>query len=402
MLVTRALDAGRPRPVHEGVSEVGVRQPRHLIRFAVVLLVLGCAAPAAKPAPTGGGSPEGPATPSAPRADSAAPSRLVTAVPSAPPSASGLQQQPSGPARLSWRNLRAAGPSAREDHTWTVGAGGRAAYLFGGRAGGRALDDLWRFDLQRDRWQRVTVKGERPQARFGHTATWFDRLGLVVWSGQAGSGFFNDLWAFDPSSERWRRLPAAGAVPEPRYGSCAAVGPDGRLWISHGFTDKGRFGDTRAYDFAAGTWRDETPTGTVPVIRCLHDCLWSPDRRFVLYGGQTNGVAALGDLWSYRPSARTWTEERKPEPAPRQLYALAAVGDRALIFGGQGLGGEDLRDLWLLDLNGLTWTRATPGGAAPVGRAGATLIADDGRARLLLFGGRTSDGELADVWQLAL
>ena len=47
-----------------------------------------------------------------------------------------------------------------------------------------------------------------------------------------------------------------------RYGTCAAVAPDGRLWISHGFTADGvRFSDTRAYDFATGAWTDETPDG---------------------------------------------------------------------------------------------------------------------------------------------
>jgi hypothetical protein len=321
--------------------------------------------------------------------------------PSVTPRVPAGQTRPLDPARLAWRSLRSAGgPSPREDHTWTVDASGATAYLFGGRSGGTALDDLWRFDLARDSWRRVSVRGERPQARFGHTATWVPRYGLVVWSGQAGSAFFNDLWAFDPESERWRRLPARGSVPDARYGSCAALGPDGRLWVSHGFTDSGRFGDTRAYDFAAGSWRDETPRGSAPVVRCLHDCLWSPDRRFVLYGGQTNGVAALGDLWTYRPTERTWREEPKPEPPPRQLYALAGVGDRAFVFGGQGLGGDDLGDLWLLDLKRLAWTRAAPAGAGPSGRSGAALIGDGARGRLLLFGGRTKDGELGDLWQL--
>ncbi|MDQ3871611.1 MAG: hypothetical protein M3301_08365 [Chloroflexota bacterium] len=377
-----------------------VRERLHLLRLAVAFAVLGCSAPAATSAPTAPGAAAGAGTPSATAAHSAAPSAPETAAPSE--RSTGATHQPPAPVQLAWRSLLAAGPAAREDHTWTVDAAGRTAYLFGGRSGGRAFDDLWRFDLERNTWQRVASSGERPQARFGHTAAWVDRLGLVVWSGQAASRFFNDLWTFDPATARWRRLPARGALPEPRYGSCAALGPDGRLWISHGFTTQGRFGDTKAYDFATATWRDETPTGGAPVVRCLHDCLWSSNGRFLLYGGQTNGVAALGDLWSYRPQERSWRQERKPEPAPRQLYALAGFAGRAFVFGGQGLGGEELADLWLLDLDGLVWTRATPAGAVPRGRAGATLIADDGRHRLLLFGGRTKEGELADLWQLGL
>ena len=76
--------------------------------------------------------------------------------------------------------------------------------------------------------------------------------------------FFDDIWAYDPAAEAWRELPSLGDVPPARYGSCASLGPDGRLWISHGFTDSGRFDDTRAYDFATGEWTDETPDGDLP------------------------------------------------------------------------------------------------------------------------------------------
>ena len=81
--------------------------------------------------------------------------------------------------------------------------------------------------------------GDGPAARFGHEAVWVDGIGLVVFAGQNGPNFFNDLWAYEPASATWRQLPSNGAVPVPRYGTCAAVGPDGRLWISHGFTADG-------------------------------------------------------------------------------------------------------------------------------------------------------------------
>lgn len=43
-----------------------------------------------------------------------------------------------------------------------------------------------------------------------------------------------------------------------------------------------------------------------------------------------------------------------------------------------------------------------PDGELPAGRSGATLVADAGRQRLLLFGGIGIDGHLADAWQLDL
>jgi N-acetylneuraminic acid mutarotase len=307
----------------------------------------------------------------------------------------------SSPAPLAWRSVEAAkGPGSREDHTWTLQPDARAAWLFGGRDGPDAFEDLWRFDLGTDEWARIDPGAAGPDARFGHTATWVDGVGLVIWSGQAGSTFFDDLWAFDPDTGSWRELPAPDARPTARYGSCAALGPDDRLWVSHGFTsDGGRFDDTWAYDFEAGAWTDETPDGDRPVVRCLHDCLWTPDGRLVLYGGQTTGIPAIGDLWT-RAADEGWTQGPEPSPAARQLYALAAVDGMAWVFGGGGDDGSKLDDLWALDLGTLAWRPLDPLGDPPAGRSGATLVADPERGRLLLFGGVDEDGASAGLWQL--
>jgi len=122
----------------------------------------------------------------------------------------------------------------------------------------------------------------------------------------------------------------------------------------------------------------------------------------VLYGGQTTGVAAIGDLWTYLPEEGAWTEGPTPDLLPRQLYAIAALGDSAYVFGGRGLNGQPLDDLWQLDLEGLGWTELQPNASRPPMRAGATLVADQADDRLLLFGGVGGDGVLADLWVLEL
>ncbi len=364
---------------------------RRIAIAVAVLAVAACAAP-------GAGSPSATAGPSA----TASP---TLASPSATPATSASASPSPSPSEavLTWAPLEPAGavPAAREDHTWTLDPADRAGWLFGGRDGGTAFDDLWRYDLASDTWARQVPTGPGPAARFGHTATWVDGVGLVIWSGQAGSDFFDDLWAYDPASDSWRELPAEGAVPAARYGSCAALGPDGRLWISHGFTaDSGRFADTQAYDFTAGRWTDETPDGTIAPIRCLHDCIWTPDGRFVLYAGQTTGTPAIGDLWA-RGVTDGWSS-LADGPPPRQLYALGAVDGTAYVFGGGAKDGGTLRDLWLLDLATLTFAPAEPLGDRPSGRSGAAFLADPDGSRLLLFGGKREGSALGDVWELSI
>ena len=340
-----------------------------------------------------------PASPTPSTSATLASSPTTTVQPSDQPT-----EPPDSPAGSTWteRSDVAAGPGAREDHTWTVSEDGTIAYLFGGRDGGEAFGELWAFDLTTDSWTLLQPRNDRPAARFGHTATWVPGIGLVVWSGQAGDTFFADIWAYDPAADAWRELPALGEVPPARYGSCASLGPDGRLWVSHGFTeDAGRFADTRAYDFASGEWTDVTPAGDVPVERCLHDCFWSAGR-LILYAGQTTGVPALGDIWAYDPAAPAWSKGPNTAAPDRQLYAVTPTGDGvAFVFGGGSLDRGYLDDAWLIHPATLELMPADAPDPRPATRSGATLIDDPTRGRLLLFGGVNGDGALDDLWELS-
>ena len=297
-------------------------------------------------------------------------------------------------------------PAAREDHTWTVDPTARIAYLFGGRAGGTVFDDLWAFDLATDSWTKLPVEGLTPAGRFGHEAAWVGGLGLVVTLGQAGARFFDDVWLFDPDAGAWRELPGKGEPPVARYGSCSGIGPDGRLWISHGFTAEGaRFFDTRAYDFDEEAWSDESPADLHPVERCLHTCWFTDGGDFVLYGGQTTGLAALGDLWllggPQSEAAGTWAKLPAPDLAARHLPAVARRDGATIVFGGRDVDRKPLGDLWVVPDGASASISSVAGiGASPSPRSGAAFVYDAPRGRMLLFGG-IGEAALGDLWALS-
>jgi hypothetical protein len=324
----------------------------------------------------------------------------MTMTPAPSAAASSGQSASPPPEPLAWSQLGASGPAAREDHTWTVDPETGVAYLFGGRDGATAFADTWAYNLATDTWTQLAPDAS-PPGRFGHEATWVAGIGLVIFAGQAGTAFFGDLWAFDPDANAWSELPATGALPTPRYGSCAGIGPDGRLWISHGFTqDQVRFSDTVAYDFATASWADETPDNGRPVERCLHGCWWTDDGGLTLYAGQTTGTTALDDRWTLADGV--WTRVEGVLPIGRNLYARTRLDGATLVFGGQALDMSYLDDLWLLadDSADAQHVELAGDGPQPVGRAGAELIADPERGRVLLFGGRTADEALGDLWSL--
>lgn len=372
------------------------------VALLVAAILAGCSS--REPVSAAPGSPGGAASPDNGASATGLPSGSALA-PSAGAPTSG--PAPTLPASGTWARLEEDGkrPAAREDHTWTVGEDGRTAYLFGGRDGSKVFDDLWAFDLDTNAWRRLDVGGDAPAPRFGHEGEWVPGRGLAVWAGQAGSTFFNDLWLFDAATTSWRALPAGGDVPVARYGSCSGLGPDGRLWISHGFTEDGtRFADTRAYDFDTGAWSDESSAGEGPFERCLHACWWTSDGRFALYGGQTTGTPALGDLWFLTPGtlagpASAWLEATSPEPPARNLAAVAGRDPFTVLVGGSGLDGQPLADTWLIADGGTGFAALDTGGRAPQARSGAAMVHDSADERFVLFGGVGREA-FDDMWEL--
>jgi hypothetical protein len=367
----------------------------HFLGLGLAVILVGCASASEPSRTTGTSNTPEPAQSLGPSATpSASPPSMAPTEPPEPSAA---------PVTFSWRRLDSGdGPGAREDHTWTLDPSTATAYLFGGRDRSDVRRDLWAYDLATDAWRELAPDGRGPAARFGHEAVWVDGVGVVVWAGQAGpTEFFDDLWAYDPVTNAWSRLPNDGAQPVARYGSCSAVGQDGRLWISHGFTEDGvRFSDTRAYDFAAGQWSDETPDGDQPVVRCLHACWLTADGNLALYAGQTTGVRALGDFWQLGDGQ--WARVEGDLPPERNLPAVARHGDDAVVFGGLGLDGDYLRDVYRVDGTTLAFERLRPEGSRPRARAGAALIDDPSGNRMLLFGGTAGGGAFDDTWELNL
>ena len=308
-----------------------------------------------------------------------------------------------------WRQLISSGlqPPPRRDHS-LVAVGQRLVIVFGGRSSG-PLGDLWSFDMIEGSWTEVQAP-DGPPARFGHNAVYDAVHGrMVVFGGQsAGGAFFDDIWAFHMAFDvagvgTWARLKSGEVGPSARYGAAGALDPTGRLLISHGFTDAGRFDDTWGFDLAGESWTEASPQGARPLERCLMRSVWDPSSgRLLMFGGQSTGIPFLGDLWELTEDG--WFERTaEPKPSPRNFYAMAFddEGGRLLLFGGSTQDGP-ANDLWQLDSASNSWSEESPEGEAPSARFGHDAVWLPDTRSLVVFGGRSGSQDLNDLWELSL
>lgn len=154
-------------------------------------------------------------------------------------------------------------------------------------------NDVHLFNITSNTWRTVSP-ATAPAPRFSMVYGMDQTAGrdrFIISTGEGSSGFFNDIWAFDLSSETWSQLPQAGDVPDVRYGSAGGSWfADSRHFIvSHGFkggTD--RFDDAFSYDFVNQRWTEITPS-KCPFARCLVGSAVVDSSALVMFGGCGSG-----------------------------------------------------------------------------------------------------------------
>ena len=119
-----------------------------------------------------------------------------------------------------WSALAPAGalPSARSEHTAIYDPVRDRMVVFGGNAGSGYCNDVWELSLEGSpAWSALAPAGTLPSARAEHTAIYDPvRDRMVVFGGYDGS-VRNDVWALSLSgSPAWSALAPAGTLPSER------------------------------------------------------------------------------------------------------------------------------------------------------------------------------------------
>lgn len=226
-------------------------------------------------------------------------------------------------------------------------------WLFGG-ASGVSYNDLWRYDPSTNQWtwmsgsntsgaagvygtQGVADPANVPGARYGAQG-WVDAAGNLWLFGGTGTGYMNDLWKYNVSSNQWTWMSgsnsggstgSAGTLgiatstnsPRSRMNTMGWADSNNNLWLFGGTTSLSYINDLWRYNITTNQWTwmaGTTASGSTPGIygalgiSTLTNTPGSrqgalgwkdDDGNFWLFGGTGYGAAGSGDLsdlWRYR------------------------------------------------------------------------------------------------------
>jgi Galactose oxidase, central domain len=312
---------------------------------------------------------------------------------------------PPGPAI--WTKLDPAGdlPAARAGHAMVYEPNSGKVILFGGWDA-TDFNDTWAYDPANNAWTDLDPAGDVPPGRHDHAMAYDAGTGKVIlFGGMLASTYteLNDTWAYDPATNAWTNLDPTGDVPQSRCLHSMAYDPTtGKVILFGGSSHGGCLGDIWAYDSAANTWADLSPTGDAPLARYGCPLAYDPGLgRLLLFGGSDGHY--LGDTWAYDSAANTWTNlvsvvSPVDKPSARQYSAMAydSEAQRTILFGGYSLAA--LGDTWAYDSVANTWTNLNPAGDVPSAREYHSMVYATDAGKAILFGGSENKVAFDDTW----
>lgn len=160
---------------------------------------------------------------------------------------------------LQWRKLP-DGPSPRVAHSQAVSNDGLSVFVFGGRAGismsEAPLNDLWRFDLERDKWTEcVSVQGDPPSPRSFHKMVCVGSS-LFVFGGCSAEGRLADLHRYDIDGNTWHPLGPSPLLRGRGGASLIAFNEGKAVAVVAGFAGE-ETADGHIYDLLLDKWEDQ-------------------------------------------------------------------------------------------------------------------------------------------------
>lgn len=233
--------------------------------------------------------------------------------------------------------------------------------------------------------------------------SWGSSIALGAWALALALWQWSAAGILAQGTDTWSQLAPAPGGPTAR-GSHVAVwdSASGRMLVFGGWDLGGnRLNDLWAYAPATNSWAQLQPAGTLPDVRVKPSALWDPgNRQMLLFGGATpNGPSS--ELWAFRPSANAWAQLSPGAPVPPAREAHSAVWDegrsRMLVFGGW-TGRAPLDDLWSYDPTANRWAQLAPEGPLPPARGWGAAAWDPVNDQLLIFGGSNNVNLMNDLW----
>ncbi|KAH3765041.1 Kelch-type beta propeller [Pelomyxa schiedti] len=292
----------------------------------------------------------------------------------------------------SWQVLlgQESGPAAHPSHGHVSAEFRGSLYIFGG-AGDTDFCETMRFDLKSKKWL-----SPLPSPTIGKFAAMAkDMSHIYLFGGDIGGIPTNNLFHFNFETRKWEKLyptdesPDANA-PSPRYGASIIKYCD-TLIIFGGSSGDAYFMDVKRFNLNTKKWEPVllAEGSPVPPPRCHHTAfrISNQEAIFYVFGGLSEARVKLSDLWELCPtSPPIWRQHTMTGdiPTPQRGHVGCVIDNSLLMFGSSN--DNPHCEISQLNFDSRNWTRISPTGQTPSAREFHS-VASSCDNQVIVFGG---------------
>ncbi len=281
----------------------------------------------------------------------------------------------------------------------------RRTVLVGGTLNGTSLHEVLGWDGAR--WTRLA---DLPVALSDHTMAYdAKRKRIVLFGGRtlplpATGGVLDETWEFD--GVQWTKA-APSVRPTPRFRSSMAFDPKRGVIVMYGGTSPSDAALHDVWEYDGVTWLQRSINGSLtPLIHPQLAYDTASQRMAILGGGAgLNATLYLWDGTIFSAFSGTMPSATGPSGVTSQRSGAVLVEDgrgRLMLYGGEDpdAGGDRLlttRLTWTFD--GAAWTEAL----SPPALTGAAMVDAPDQGKVILFGGKTTTAGAPrdETWELS-
>eukprot|EP00761_Pharyngomonas_kirbyi_P005776 gb/GECH01005782.1/.p1 GENE.gb/GECH01005782.1/~~gb/GECH01005782.1/.p1 ORF type:complete len:349 (+),score=80.59 gb/GECH01005782.1/:1-1047(+) len=312
-------------------------------------------------------------------------------------------------------------------------------YIFGGRgAKSQCFTDIYCLKPETGKWKEIKPQGEKPSPR-GLTAGCILNHGnqLFLFGGWDDKTYrpLNDVYIYDFDLNKWNMITKFNSkLPMPRYGHTTVPIPDTNEAIIFGgkLTHK-MINDVYKYNNDQKQWQllqpklqQDQDSYFPPEPRMEHSAVIA-DHKMWVFGGKTE-LGVSDELWCFDLDTYIWhlienessNNENGDWPEPRSGHVAVMISsDEMLIYGGNGEKRRTIyNDIWIFNIKTKQWYQPnmeqSQDERSPIGRT-ETMVglvsnvnasdihkssATVKEKMIIMFGGRSADSALRDMWGL--
>ncbi|XP_053330301.1 uncharacterized protein LOC128504287 [Spea bombifrons] len=221
-------------------------------------------------------------------------------------------------------------PQSSRGHSATFDPETKKLYVYGGMRGGRRFSSVYALDTLEWTWTPITAVGKVPTLCY-HSATMYHRElyvfgGLCPQPGTESGSCANSLYIFNPEYKIWYQPIVEGERPLARYGHSATLLRN-RVVIFGGRRTPSPvyLNDVHILDLGYMEYTSVTSAASAekPPPRCFHAAIPVSDHKLLIHGGFSSG-GPLADAFTFNFDTLCWSAVQfggAPQ-LPRAAHAL--------------------------------------------------------------------------------